>query len=122
MRKPKLAPEVVELLEKHNFNISEIHEQDGEYYIDIGQYTPEGEDWSECVWFDGTTESFIDAVQTLAENFDVDEAAEVFIKCRGKNGVPSSIRALIKDAEWKLKILETLADAFCDLDFDEEDN
>ncbi len=122
MKKIKLVPEVAELLVKHDFHISEIHEQDGEYYVDIGQETPAGEDWSECIWFDGTTKGFIDAVQTLAENFDVDEAAELWINCRGTNGVPSSVRALVKDAEWKLKTLETLADAFCDLYFEEEDN
>lgn len=122
MKKIKLAPEVVELLEKHNFNISEIQEQDGEYYVDIGQSTPEGEDWSECIWFDGTTENFIDAVQTLAENFDVDEAVEVWVELRGQRGVPSSIRALVQDAEWKLKTLGTVADALRDIEFDEEDN
>lgn len=122
MKEIKLAPEVVELLEKHDFNISEIQEQDGEYYVDIGQCTPEGEDWSECIWFDGTTENFIDAVQTLAENFDVDEAVEVWVELRGQRGVPSSIRALVQDAEWKLKTLETVADALCDIEFDEEDN
>jgi DNA-dependent RNA polymerase auxiliary subunit epsilon len=120
MKEIKLAQEVIDLLETHDFNISEIHEQDGEYYVDIGQYTPEGEDWSECIWFDGTTAGFIEAVRKRTENFDVDEAVEVFIECRGKNGVPSSIRALVEDAEWKLEELETLADALSELDFEED--
>ena len=122
MKEIKLATEVIDLLETHDFNISEIYEQDGEYYVDIGQYTPEGEDWSECIWFDGTTTGFIEAVRKSAENFDVDEAVEVFVECRGKNGVPSSIRALVEEAEWKLEKLEALADALSELDFEEEDN
>lgn len=121
MKEIKLAQEVIDLLETHDFNISEIHEQDGEYYVDIGQYTPEGEDWSECIWFDGTTKGFIDAVQARAESFNVDEEVEVFVECRGKNGVPSSIKALVEDAEWKCKTLEALADALWDIDFDEEE-
>ena len=32
-------------------------------------------------------------------NFDPDEHAEMWIKFRGKNGVPGSIRALIDDAD-----------------------
>ena len=122
MKEIKLATEVIDLLETHDFNISEIYEQDGEYYVDIGQSTPEGEDWSECIWFDGTTTEFIEAVRKSAENFDVDEAIEVFVECRGKNGVPSSIRALVEDAEWKLEKLEALADALSELDFEEEAN
>ena len=121
MKEIKLATEVIDLLETHDFNISDITEQGGEYYTDIGQYTPEGEDWSECIWFDGTTKGFIEAVRKRAENFDVDEAVEIFVECRGKNGVPSSIRALVEDAEWKLETLETLADALEELELDEED-
>lgn len=37
---------------------------------------------------------------------------EIWIPSRGRNGVPSSISALVHDAEWKLEQLESLV---CDL-------
>ena len=89
--------------------MSSINEQDGSYYVDINQYTPEGEDWYESIWFNGTKEDFVNAVKNRAENFDVDEEVEIWIPSRGKNGVPHSIKALVQDAEWKKHKLQELA-------------
>ena len=99
---------ILNAFEKHGFNYSKIEEQSGEYYFEISQYTPEGEDWSVIIWFDGTPDGFVDSLANLVEEFDPDEEAELWIGMRGKNGVPSSIIALVKDAEWKLEQLQNL--------------
>lgn len=122
MKKVKLSQEVLNVLESHDFNISDATEQDGEYYLEIGQYTPEGEDWSECIWFDGTAKNFVEAVQARAENFDIDEEVEPYISMRGQRGVPNSISDLVEDAKWKYKKLDDLSDALKALDLKEEED
>lgn len=104
----KLSNTISEILEHNGFSYNEIEEQDGKYYIELNNYTPAGEDWWLTVWFDGTDESFVDSVEEITTNFDVDEEVEIWIPSRGKNGVPSSISTLLHDAEWKLEQLESL--------------
>ena len=117
-----LNDEIIRILEEHDFSYSEVNKQGDECYIDLSQYTPAGEDWYVCVLFDGTTKSLIESIEKIVDNFDVDEEVEIFIDNRGKNGIPSSVRTLIEDAEWKLETLQSLADALEDLELDEEDN
>lgn len=104
----KLNNTIAEILEYNGFNYNEVTEQDGKYYIELNNNTPLGEDWWLTVWFDGTDKSFVDAVEEITTNFDIDEEAEIWVPLRGKNGVPSSISALVQDAEWKLEQLESL--------------
>lgn len=104
----KLSNTIEEILEYNGFNYNEIEEQDGKYYIELNNDTPEGEDWWLTVWFDGTDKSFVNAVEEITTDFDVDEEVEIWIPSRGQNGVPSSISALVHDAEWKLEQLESL--------------
>ena len=102
----KLSERIIEVLERNEFNIGEVTKQDNEFYVEYGQSTPEGEDWWETLWFDGTEEGFIKAFTDRANSFDVDEEAEVWIEARGNvRGVPDSIRDLIDDAEWKKETL-----------------
>lgn len=108
----KLSNTIAEILKYNGFSYDEVEEQDGEYYIELNNGTPEGEDWWVTVQFDGTDKSFIDAVEEITTNFDIDEEVEIWIPSRGRNGVPSSISALVHDAEWKLEQLESLV---CDL-------
>ena len=108
----KLSNTIAEILEYNGFNYNEIEEQNGKYYIELNNDTPEGEDWWVTIWFDGTDKSFVEAVEEITTNFDIDEEVEIWIPSRGQNGVPSSISALIHDAEWKLEQLESLV---CDL-------
>ena len=105
----KLNDKVIEAVEKNNFSIHEVKKQGNEFYVEINQGTPLGEDWWEVIWFDGTDEGFINAVRERYNNFDVDEEAETWIESRGKNGVPDSIKALVEDAEWKESTLRELA-------------
>lgn len=105
----KLHDKIIEVLEGNDFAVHKIEKQDEEYYIEINQGTPLGEDWWETIRFDGTDENFIEAVRERFDNFDVDEEAEIWVENRGKNGVPDSIRALVEDAEWKEAMLGKLA-------------
>lgn len=104
----KLSNTIAEILEDNGFNYNEIEEQDEKYYIELNNNTPAGEDWWMTVWFDGTDKGFVDAVEEITTNFDIDEEVEIWIPSRGKNGVPSSISTLLHDAEWKLEQLESL--------------
>ena len=102
----KLSNTIAEILEYNGFSYNEVEEQDGKYYIELNNGTPEGEDWWETLWFDGTEEGFIKEFTDRANSFDVDEEAEVWIEARGNvRGVPDSIRDLLDDAEWKKETL-----------------
>lgn len=106
----KLSDRVVEIVEQNNFVIREVTEQNGEYYVELNQGTPEGEDWWETVWFDGTEEDFVKAIRKRTSNFDIDEEVEPWIGKRGEDGVPGSIKELLEDAEWKQKKLGGLVE------------
>lgn len=108
----KLSNIIAEILEDNGFSYDEVKEYGGKYYIELYNDTPEEEYWRVTVWFDGTDKSFVDFVEEITTNFDIDEEVEMYIPSRGKNGVPSSISALVHDAERKLEQLESLA---CDL-------
>lgn len=105
----KLSDKTIEAIENNGFSLEEITKQDGKYYVEMNQNTPEGEDWWETVRFDGTDEGFAETIMDRANNFDIDEEAEIWIDGRGKNGVPNSIKDLVVDAEWKQEKLENLA-------------
>lgn len=100
-----LSEKMNEIIEGCSFRV--IEEDDNVY---ISRYTPCGEDWNEVIVYDGTDEAFLNGLKERLEGFDVDEEAEVWVDLRGKNGVPSSIRALLEDAEWKKEQLENLVD------------
>lgn len=106
-----LDEKIQDVLEKNNFNYDEeINEQDNQKYIEINQSTPEGEDWWETIWFDGTYEGFTNSVEERVLNFDIDDEVEIWIPIRGKGGCPDSIMDLVHDAEWKQKTLQRLLD------------
>lgn len=75
----KLSNTIAEILEYNGFSYNEVEEQDGKYYIELNNGTPEGEDWWVTVWFDGTDKSFVDAVEEITTNFDIDEEVEIYI-------------------------------------------
>ena len=106
-----LSERTIEILENNDMTIHNKHEQNGEFTREIEFYSPEGEDVCECIFYDGTDESFIKAFRSNAENFDANEHAEMWIENRGQvGGVPDSIWDLINDAEWIKKTLLAVAD------------
>lgn len=74
--------------------------------VELEKYSPAGEDFIFTVSID----NFISDVIEYASDFDADEHAEMWVESRGKNGVPSSIRTLIDDADDIDKMLQELSD------------
>lgn len=111
----KTMKQIKAILENNNFHMCQknVNFQNEKFYLEIGRTTPEGEDWRETICFDGTFESFTDYLKERANTFDVDDEVEPYIPCRGKHGCPSSIKALIAEAEWKKEVLLSLSKAFC---------
>ena len=113
--KGKLSKDVIRIVEDYGFSISVEKQNTGNelfdnYCAELNQSTPEGEDWWENVVFDGTDSDFINEIRNRAYNFDVDEEVEIWIPHRGEGGCPSSILALVEDAQWKEKKLSDLAE------------
>lgn len=107
----KLSEEIIEAIEENGFRAEPVTEQDGRYYVEISQGTPLGEDWWTAIWFDGTDSGFAQGLYEYWQGFDVDDEVEPYIEMRGTNGVPSSVRELIEDAEWKRDTLGELSKA-----------
>lgn len=101
----KLAKSITNTLEYQNFRILSVGEQNGDYIAELETFSPEGEDVIVDIWFDGTSRNFIDKFWNYATGFDADEHAEFWVDYRGKGGCPSSIRALIEDADAIKRIL-----------------
>lgn len=116
----KLNNKIIKVLEDCDFCVNEVEKQGNDFYVELGQFTPCGEDWWETIWFDGTNKGFIEAVQNRHESFDVNEEVEVWIEHRGKDGIPSSIRKLVEDAEWKESMIEKIMYALEKQEMEEE--
>lgn len=61
----------------------------------LSQHSPLGEDFSFSVSYDDPVNDII----RYYNDFNPEEHAEMWIENRGKNGVPSSIKLLLKDAD-----------------------
>lgn len=75
----ELNKEIIEILDSHGFSFDSIEEQDNEYYIEMNNGTPAGEDWWTTIWFDGTNAGFIDSLEEVVNDFDVNEEVEIWI-------------------------------------------
>ena len=96
--------ELEKIIKDKGFYFKHQKEKDGRYYALLEQSTPLGEDW--CLEF--LYKNIADLINQITEysyNYDADEEAEIYINIRGKNGVPSSIRALLDDSQWKKEAL-----------------
>ena len=103
--------DIEDICEKHDFNTNyDENAWQDKAGLTISQYTPAGEDWSE-IFEASSVGDFVGNLEKRIENWDIDEEVEPYIDMRGRNGIPSSIRELLEDAEWKLNTLkELLAD------------
>lgn len=117
----ELNKKIIKVIENNGFCCSAVVEQDNGFYIELYQDTPAGEDWHVTIWFNGSDNDFINSFTRYSEIFDVDEEAEIWIKSRGKHGVPSSISVLVKDAEWKKETLGKTLKDLEDIDKNEYD-
>jgi hypothetical protein len=90
--------------ENLGWTISEIDDES----IELGKYSPAGEDFS----FVADIENFVESAKEHAAHFNLDEHIEMWVEARksGTGGVPST-RELVKDAEDIDKMLQELAAA-----------
>lgn len=105
----KLSKEIVEIIENNGFYATKIEENEVDYFIELNQYTPLGEDWFFTIWFDGTNKDFIKQLYDFYENFDQNEEVKQYIKIIGSYGVPNDVQALLDDQKWKKDKLEQLS-------------
>lgn len=106
-----LGNELLEVLDKHDMHIICISVDNGQFNADVEFFSPAGEDVIRYICFDGSKEGFVRGFETAADDFDADENAAMWVESRGQNGVPSSIRVLIEDAEAIKKALVEAAAA-----------
>lgn len=82
-------------------------------YVELGQYSPAGEDFN----FPVNKDNIVQHINFYAYNFDVDEHIEMWVEARsnGVSGVPST-RELVEDAKDIKEMLKTLADKLNEVD------
>ena len=110
----KLSKKIKDFLENEGINFDEGF-QNGELYVEMNFGSDLGEDFVFSVWSDGTNKDFVEKFGEYATDFDPDEHVEMWLPSRGKNGVPSSIRALLNDADSIKERLEELAEKLAHL-------
>ena len=111
----ELNKDIIEVLESNDIKVYDVCEQDGQLYVELEHYTPAGEDFVFTIWFIDGSEGFIKAFNDYYESFDVDEEASILIENRGNNGIPSSVRTILEDQEYKDKFLEKVSDKLISL-------
>lgn len=84
--------------------------QDNRTYVEIGKYSPAGEDFSMTIDFDeaNQAESFLKDLWDYADNFNIDGYVEMWLPERGKGGCPATIRKLVEDAEAIVEMIKEL--------------
>lgn len=121
----ELSKRIEELLNEYDFSlcgeITERYGDKGRYDIELETYSPEGEDVIVSLIYDGTEEDFVREFIDYVNEFDAEEHAEMWIECRGENGVPESIKDLLEDAEWIKNTLLEVGEALNNLDEDSEE-
>lgn len=116
-----LNNKITKVLKNNEVKLSKKYEADNnEFYHEVEFYSDAGEDVVETVFYNGTSKDFVRAFKEMADDFDADEHAEMWIDLRGKRGVPDSIRVLINDADSIKEFLLKVADELEHIDDDEE--
>lgn len=76
-----------------NIEIENYSNNEKSYYL--SKYSPLGEDFGFNVSYDNP----INDIKEYYNVYDAEEHAEMWVAHRGTNGVPNSIKLLLKDAE-----------------------
>ena len=99
--------------------------QNNRTYVEMGQHSPAGEDFSMIIDFDAEDQcsSFRDSLESYYEDFDIDEHVEMWVEARrnGISGVPS-IRELVKDAEEIDAMILKLSQTLREMEVEDEDD
>ena len=97
--KGKLHPFLCDTITKQGFSIIDEYAENQKYYVEMELCSDLGEAFLITIEYDGTDGGFIHAFLDYYDDFDADDHAAALIPMRGTNGVPSSIRAILYDAE-----------------------
>ena len=104
-----ISKKVFALLEANDFSHGAITVQDGVHIIEIGWYSPAGEDFYATIWFNGSNKDFVKRFAEYADEFSVDEHVSLYAASLGQNGVPSTYLELVEDAQAIQKALRDMA-------------
>ena len=105
-----LNEKTLNILEENDITVYDRIEQGNEFCREVEFYSNADEDVIETIWYDGTDGGFIEGFRQLADDFDADEHAAMWIENRGNDGVPDDIRTLIDDAKYIKDTLLSVAD------------
>lgn len=122
----KALEEILSKAEELDWNYTIWNESESNYgryhydernYVELENYSPEGEDFSMIIDFDkeDVIDSFLKNLKKYESDFDPEEHAEMLIENRGNYGVPNSIRDLLDDAEAIKKMIFELWDKLSDI-------
>lgn len=100
------AIDIVEIASSLDWN---VFISDNDYGFET--YSPAGEDFIFYIPVSNDPSRIVASIRDYADDFDVDEHVELWIGSRGQNGVPSSVRELVEDAEEIKSMLDDLAEA-----------
>lgn len=110
----KALQKLLEKAEELGWTVGEPYQEEStkRCFIPLENYSPAGEDLCEEIEFRKRDQvaSFTNSLFDLYMEFDVDDHVEMWIEARrnGVAGVPSSIKALVEDAEAIEKMYENL--------------
>lgn len=112
-----LSEDIIQIVNECGFSMHIEKQNTGNelfdnYCADLNQSTPEGEDWWENVIFDGTDSDFIKEINWRTTLMLMKKLKMKKLKNgyhTGEGGCPSSILALVEDAQWKEKKLSDLS-------------
>ena len=110
----ELEKRVEEALAESDFTFT-VEDDGPNHYVLFRASSPAGEDvcleetWSKADFPELTMADLVVFVENEANHYNADEHAELWIETRGSNGVPSTIRDLLDDAEAIGEMIEDLA-------------
>ena len=112
-----LLGQVLDTATSMGWSYDEIDYSNNEGGYEFYQYSPAGEDFSFTACYgskdlsdDEKGKNLIADIESYYDNYDPEEHAELWIEGRGQNGAPSSIRALLDDADAIDGMLKELSD------------
>lgn len=100
-----MLEKIMESAEKHDWQ-TYVDDSSKEICVEFRQYSPAGEDFSFCVWAQNVKD-LPQKIMECYEDFDPEEHAAMWYGAR--RGEPSSLRALLEDADRIDEMLRTLA-------------
>lgn len=108
----KLDERIVDVLESNGWSILQIFDNsrkpdprypffksETRFDCELEWFSDAGEDFVTYVIYDGTVDGFVKGFKEAYDCYNIDEHVDMWISSRGLNGVPSSVRCLLEDAE-----------------------